>query len=302
MNGRRRDAQRQDDDRQQADVTHQIGQAHLGAVHMEMHGRFPQATHQHQADDHAQQQHIGPALHADGFGVGRGIVRQHTLLAVEPAVEQEEERQQQGHGHGHVDPEVPEGPAELHPLQKAEKQRRITQRREHAANVGHQKDEENDDVGLVLAIVVGTDQRADEQHGGPGGTHKAGQEGAQQQHAGVENGAAVQIAADVNAPGTGIECREQQNERDVFGHGRVHEGMQRRITPMKPRKRNEKAQRPGQGDLAEVVMPDPGNDQRHQRDGQQDARKGNAPVDGHAGTIQRAPGRLGRRGEQEKRQ
>ena len=302
MNGRRRDAQRQDDDRQQADVTHQIGQAHLGAVHMEMHGRFPQATHKHQADDHAQQQHIGPALHADGFGVGRGIVRQHALLAVEPAVEQEKERQQQGHGQGHVGPEVGEGPAEFHPLQKAQKQWWITQRREHTTDVGHQEDEEDDDVGLVLAVVVGTDQRADEQHGGPGGTHEAGQDGAEQQHARIQDGAAVQVAADVNAPGTGIEGREQQNERNVFGHGCMHERMQRRIAPMEPRKRDEKAQRPGQGDLAEVVMPDPGDGQRHQRDGQQNARKRNAPVDGHAGTIQRALGRPGGRGEQKQRQ
>jgi hypothetical protein len=42
-------------------------------------------------------------------------------------------------------------------------------------------------------------------------------------------------------------------------------------------KRQQEGQRPGGGDLAEMVVPERRREQRHQRDRQQDAGKRNAP-------------------------
>ena len=72
-------------------------------------------------------------------------------------------------------PDVLKRPEERHAAQVAEEQRRVAQRREAAAGVGDQEDEEHDDVGAVPAPQVRAQQRADEQHGRAGGAHPARQ-------------------------------------------------------------------------------------------------------------------------------
>jgi len=90
------------------------------------------------------------------------------------------------------------------------------------------------------------------------------------------------------------ERREQQNEGDVFTHGGMHEPMQGGAKAMDEGKRHQEGQYPARSDLAIVMVPEQGRDQRHQGDGQQDAGKGDAPVQGQAGAIERlgrGPGR-----------
>ena len=46
-------------------------------------------------------------------------------------------------------------PHKIHAFQEAQKQRRIAQRREAAADIGHQKDEKHHHVHAVFAVIVG---------------------------------------------------------------------------------------------------------------------------------------------------
>jgi hypothetical protein len=98
------------------------------------------------------------------------------------------------------------------PFRKAQKQRRIAQRRERAPRVGDDEDEEHHHMGHMLAVVVGADQRAYQQHGCPRGAHEAGQHRANGQDGRVEPRAAVQVAADVDATRHSEQRRQQNDE------------------------------------------------------------------------------------------
>ena len=105
---------------------------------------------------------------------------------------------------------------------------------------------------------------------------------------------AAQAAADMDAARAGEERREQQDERDVFTHSGMHEPMQGGAPAMDEGERQQEGQCPACSNLAIVMVPEQGGNQRHQGDGQQDAGKGNAPVQGQAGAIKRlgrGPGR-----------
>ena len=51
------------------------------------------------------------------------------------------------------------GPEEIDPVQKADEQRRIAERRERAADIGGQEDEKHDHMGIVQPRRVGPQQR-----------------------------------------------------------------------------------------------------------------------------------------------
>ena len=98
------------------------------------------------------------------------------------------EDEEGGEEHGEHQPPVrpqPEGPGERHAGQVAEEQRRIAQRRQHAPDVGHDEDEEDDGVLHARALAVRLQQGPDQQHGGAGGAHEGGQEAAEGEKAGV---------------------------------------------------------------------------------------------------------------------
>ena len=88
-----------------------------------------------------------------------------SLLAHVVVVDESEDDAQDSRVEQEQRPDVLQGPEEGHAAQVAQEQGRIAQGREAAADVGNQEDEEDDDVRLVLAPGVGTQQRADEQHG-----------------------------------------------------------------------------------------------------------------------------------------
>ncbi|MNV63943.1 hypothetical protein D3C71_1565650 [compost metagenome] len=119
-------------------------------------------------------------------------------------------------------------------------------------------------MGLVAAVVVGAQQRADQQHRGAGGAGEAGQHGAGGQHAAIEQRRAVQVAVDVDAAGDGEQRHQQDDERHVLQHHGVQDVVADAGQAMVGRKRQHEGQCPAGGDLAEMVVPDGGSQQRHQ--------------------------------------
>ena len=72
--------------------------------------------------------------------------------------------------------EQPEGPGERHAQQVAQEERRVAERRQAAADVRDEEDEEDDGVGDVLALAVRLQQGTDEQHRGAGRADEGGEQ------------------------------------------------------------------------------------------------------------------------------
>ena len=94
--------------------------------------------------------------------VGSRVKRfQLVFLAVKIAVEEVKQYQQNHAADQYGRQHMFYRPHKVHALQETEEQRRIAQGREAAADVGHQKDEENHYMYSVLAVIVSTQKRAD---------------------------------------------------------------------------------------------------------------------------------------------
>jgi len=282
-----------------AHVAHQRGQIHHGARDLRPDIRLPHATEQHQAHDHGQQDEVELAVEpqAPTTRVGRGVGPVDLArLAEVPAVEREEQRQQHRDEEQRLEDHVLRGPEKRHALQKAEEQRRIAQRRERTAGIGHDEDEEDHHVRHMLAVVVGADQGANQQHRRTRRPHEAREHRAHGENARVEHGRAAQIAADVDAARHREQRREQDHEREVFGHQRMHQSLPRAGPAKAQPERNEERQRPAGRDLAVVVMPDHGRKHGQHRDREQHARERHAPPRRQLAAIDL--GRTGHQGQQ----
>ena len=96
------------------------------------------------------------------------------LAAVEPAVEHEEDRQHAAPPTiSGLQPEMLRGPEEIDAAQEADEQRRIAERRQRAADIGDEDDEEHHDMHVVRPRRVGAEQRPDQDHRGAGGADDA---------------------------------------------------------------------------------------------------------------------------------
>ena len=82
-------------------------------------------------------------------------------------------------------------PAEIHAFQETEKQRRIAQRGEATADVRHQKDKKHNHVNIVLAVIIGFQNRANHQHRRTRRTHHRSQKRADSKQRSVKFGRAV---------------------------------------------------------------------------------------------------------------
>ena len=101
-------------------------------------------------------------------------------------------------------------------MQIAKKQRRIADRQQAAAAIAHDEDEEHDRVGDVLALAVGFQQRANEQHRGAGRADEAGQHRADGHERGVRQRVGLQVARDANAAADRVQAEQQHDERNEF--------------------------------------------------------------------------------------
>src|SRR5690242_2344535 len=57
-----------------------------------------------------------------------------------------------------------ERPLEVDPLEKSEEERGVSERRQRASDVGHEEDEEYEDMGLLYAMAVRLDHGPDQHH------------------------------------------------------------------------------------------------------------------------------------------
>ncbi len=167
-------------------------------------------------------------------------------------------------------------PIEIDALEEAEEQRR-PKGRERAADIADEEDEEDKGLHLVLAVPVGLDQRADQQHGGAGGAEQARDERAEGEHRRVGRGRADEIAADANAAGNDEQREQQDYEGKVVEQQHVHGFGDRRHCTKNDGTRKKEDQRPKARDLAEMMLPEMRRDERKKRDGEEEPGKGDRP-------------------------
>ena len=168
-------------------------------------------------------------------------------------------------------------PEERDAFQEAQEQRRIAQRCQRAADIGHQKDEEDDGVYLVPAIFVGAQQRPDQQHRGARGSHPTRQHGTEQQDRRIDDRRADQPSGQAHAARHGEQRQQQNDKRDVFQQQHVNHFEHGERQAVDRQKRDQKRRCPKRRNLAEMMVPEFGSKQREQRNRQQDADERHNP-------------------------
>ena len=116
-----------------------------------------------------------------------------------------------------------ERPGEGHAREVAEEERRIAERRQAAADVRDQEDEEDHGVDDVLALAVRLEQRADEQHRGAGRADEGGEERPAGEEGRVVRDVAWRSPSRKTPPEITNRLREQHDEGHVVERG-VDEG------------------------------------------------------------------------------
>ena len=230
----------------------------------------------------AEKEHeVDAAFKAELF-LGTGGIGGHgaAFLLEEHGVDDEVEGEQDDGDEQGLHEQMHGGPEEVHALEKAEEQGRITQGGEGAADVGHEEDEEHDLMHAVFAVGVGTQKRTDEKHGGTGGAHPAGEDGAHGQNGGVHDGRAHEGALETDAAGHGEQGEQQQNEGHVFEQNAFSGDEEGVAEAEDERAGNKEGQSPENGYLAEMMLPEMRNHQRADGYGKQHADKGHDPDDG----------------------
>ena len=164
----RRQFQRNKCHQNQAHISSKAWQPDVRSCNIKHNAALPKATHQHQSHYGTEQPEVGRAVKAQTlrtrFRIRRRVDRQHTLAPVKPGVEAEKDDEQRADQKQGLGKDVTDGPEKINTLQKPQKQRRITQWRQGTTRIGHDEDEEHDNVRPVQPVVIGADQWADQQH------------------------------------------------------------------------------------------------------------------------------------------
>ena len=138
----------------------------------------------------------------DARSAARFVGRSVRLAAVEPEIDRQEHRQHEERDDHGLQPEMPRGPEEIDAVQEADEQRRIAERRQRAADIGDENDEEHHDVHFVEARVVGAEQRPDQDHGRAGGADEARDQRADREQCGVDRGVPRRLPVTSMPPAT----------------------------------------------------------------------------------------------------
>lgn len=129
--------------------------------------------------------------------------------------------QQGAVGEQPVRPEL-EGPPERNPAQHAQEQRRVTERREQSAGVGHHEDGKHHSVRHELALAVGVEQRPDQEHARPGRTDQRRQQRTHGQEGHVRLGMRRDVAGQEDPAAHHEQAPQEQDELRVLRQGVHH--------------------------------------------------------------------------------
>ena len=137
------------------------------------------------------------------------------LLAVEIGINQEIDNQQQDTRDEPFKEHILHPPSKARAFLEQQEQGRVAERRQQAAAVGHDRDEEEDSVHLVLTLRDGLQHQAYQQHGSSRGTHERGQEPANAKDNGVGERFCHKVTLDADAAGGNKQRHQQQDEGDI---------------------------------------------------------------------------------------
>ena len=210
-------------------------------------------------------------------GSGRGGACGVEFQAKQQEVDDQENRQ---HRHGDnrgLQPEIPQRPQEIHAMQKADKQRRIAERAQRAADIAGEQNEKDHHMDIVAAPFVGADQRANEDERRAGGAEEARHDGAERDDAEIGPRAGANASGNQDAAGDRVEREQQKDEADIVGEHHIKHCRERDRRAAQHRQRHDRQHRPGQHDLAVMGVPDFRQQQRAERDRQQDAGERQRP-------------------------
>jgi hypothetical protein len=129
----------------------------------------------------------------------------------------------------------------------------------------------------VASIVVGADDRPDEQHRSTRRAGNARNARAERENARIERRRAMQVAFDQHPTGHCEERKEQDQKRDILSEHGMQKFIGREACPEHQRTGHDERQRPEGGDLAEVVVPEIRCPKRQDGNRQQQAGERNDP-------------------------
>ena len=135
-------------------------------------------------------------------------------------------------------------PEEIDALEEAQEQRRVAERRQRAADVGDQEDEEHDHVRVVQAVVVGADDGRISSIAAPVVPVMQAMPVPMASSAVLSSRRAVQVALDQHAARDREQRQDQDDEGDELAEHRVHEFDAGEVGTEDERARDEKRQRP----------------------------------------------------------
>ena len=130
---------------QQRQVAQKVLPLHRHAEHINQHAQRIQPGKQHRNNNAEQEHKIDFAFKTKFFLLHARLRRRRraAFLAEQHRIKGKEDAQQNSRQQTGFCKQVCSGPEKVHAFQKTEEQRRIAQRRERTADIGHKKDEKN---------------------------------------------------------------------------------------------------------------------------------------------------------------
>ncbi|OQC73428.1 MAG: hypothetical protein BWX45_00479 [Deltaproteobacteria bacterium ADurb.Bin002] len=158
-------------------------------------------------------------------------------------------------------------------MQKPQKQGRIPQRRQGAADITDQKDKKYNGMNLIHPPGVRSQDRPDEQHGRAGRADDRRQKRSDDQNHDIDGGGSLQRALDIDAACNREQRPQKQNKGDIVHDHNVADFIQSGFAE-KINERNGKDNRPESGNLGKMAMPETGQNEGNERNRKQNTRKG----------------------------
>ena len=226
-------------------------------------------------DDHRDEDQVVATLNAELFfcfasfqDVLRRSARGNFLIVI-AFVEHTEYDQHDDHVENQDRQEMRRRPEERYVSLESHEQRRVAQRGQTSAHIGHQEDKEDDDMRFLFSPGIGTDHRTDQQHGRAGGPDPAGQYHADKQKDRVNLGRTDQGSLDRNPSGYDKQPQQQDDKRYEVNEYGLQKSEKSLSSAIFYSERDDEQCRPRECGPEHIVFPPLRFDQRDNRDGQE---------------------------------